>query len=216
MLMLMFMTLAAGQPMTVTTEDGDQLAADEVFILQLDEDGNVEQGPSLEAVIESNFAWDDTDWEAGVGAMAAFHRELGESVIQVEADVGHILGTEDGARTCLCPQSCSSGECEFQVEVDFLFSASLQCSGTCEADPCTTEATDAGGSEGQTQPGEGPTETEDGGIGGGIEAPAATCEGECEEDKISTTDANYSSEVLRILQLWSGAGRGPNASEPCD
>jgi len=214
-MIVLFSTLAAAEPLTVATETGD-LQADEVHILQLDEDGNIVEGPSLQDVIDSNFAADESDWEAGVGAMASFHRELGESQTHITADVGHILGTEDGARTCLCPQSCSSGECEFQVEVDFLFSASLSCAGTCEADPCTTEATDAGGSEGQTQPGEGPTETEDGGIGGGIEAPAATCDGECEEDKISTTDANYTHEVIRILNLWSGAGRGPNASEPCD
>ena len=213
-MIVLISTLAAAEPLTVATETGD-LQADEVFILELDEDGGIKQGPSLQDVIDSSFAADESDWEAGVGAMASFHRELGESQTHITADVGHILGTEDGARSCTCPQGCSSGQCEFQVEVDFLFSASLQCSGICEADPCK-EVTDAGGSEGQTQPGEGPTETEDGGIGGGIEAPAATCDGDCEENTMSSSDPGYTEEVIRILKLWSGAGRGPNASEPCD
>ena len=212
-MILLLLATAAAEPLTITTETGD-LQADEVFILQLDEDGNVERGPSLEDVIDSSFATDESDWEAGVGAMAAFHREM-ESQTHITADVGHILGTEDGARSCTCPQGCSSGECEFQVEVDYLFSASLQCAGTCEADPCSTEATDAGGSEGQTaDPSEGPTETNDETFGG-VEQPPPSCDGDCEENTMSSSDPGYTEEVIRILKLWSGAGRGP-AVQPCD
>lgn len=214
MIALLLATAAAGEPLTITTETGD-LKADEVHILELDEDGNIVQGPSLEEVIDSNFAWDDTDWEAGVGAMAAFHREM-ESQTHITADVGHILGTEDGARSCTCPQGCSSGGCEFQVEVDYLFSASLQCAGTCEADPCSTEATDAGGSEGQTaDPSEGPTETNDETFGG-VQQPPPSCDGDCEENTMSSGDPGYTEEVIRILKLWSGAGRSPGAVQPCD
>ena len=121
MIALLFATAAAA-PLTITTISGD-LAADEVWILELDEDGNVRRGPTLEDVIESSFAWDDTDWSASTAALAAFHRDLGESQTHTSADVGHILGTEDGARACTCPQGCSSGDCEFSVEVDYLFSA---------------------------------------------------------------------------------------------
>lgn len=215
MMLLLLASAAAAEPLTITTETGD-LQADEVHILELDEDGNIVQGPSLQDVIDSNFAANDSDWSAGVGALHSFHRELGESQTNITADVGHILGTEDGARSCTCPRGCSSGECEFNVEVDYLFSASLQCAGTCEADPCTTEATDAGGDESQTSaPGEGPVESDDETFGG-VEQPAATCDGECEEQTMSTTDPGYTEDVIRILNLWSGAGRGPGATEPCD
>ena len=213
-MILLLLATAAAEPLTITTETGD-LQADEVHILQLDEDGNIKRGPSLEEVIDSSFATDESDWNAGVGAMAAFHRELGESQTHITADVGHILGTDDGARSCTCPQGCSSGECEFQVEVDYLFCASLQCAGTCEADPCSTEATDAGGSEGQTaDPSEGPTETNDETFGG-VEQPPPSCDGDCEENTMASSDPGYTEEVIRILKLWSGAGRGPGA-QPCD
>ena len=213
--MIALLFTAAAAPLTITTETGD-LAADEVWILELDEDGNVRRGPTLEDVIDSSFDWDDTDWVASTAALAAFHRDLGESTVTTSADVGHILGTEDGARACTCPQGCSSGDCEFSVEVDYLFSASLQCAGTCSADPCSTEATDAGGDESQTStPGQGPAESDDETFGG-VELPPASCDGGCEEQAMSTTDPGYTEEVIRILNLWSGGGRGPGASDPCD
>ena len=210
----LLLATAAAEPLTITTETGD-LQADEVFIIELDEDGNVQRGPSLQSVIDSSFAANEAGWHAGVGALHSFHREM-ESQTHITADVGHILGTEDGARSCTCPRGCSSGECEFNVEVDYLFSASLQCAGTCESDPCTTEATDAGGDESQTSaPGEGPVESDDETFGG-VEQPAATCDGECEEDVMSADDPGYTEDVIRVLNLWSGGGRGPNATEPCD
>ena len=99
----LLLATAAAEPLTITTETGD-LQADEVHILELDEDGNIVQGPSLQDVIDSNFATNDSDWSAGVGALHSFHRELGESQTNITADVGHILGTEDGARSCTCPR----------------------------------------------------------------------------------------------------------------
>ena len=210
----LLLATAAAEPLTITTSEGD-LQADEVFILQLDEDGNVQRGPTLEEVIESSFAWDDTNWIAGVDALAAFHRDLGESQTHTSADVGHILGTDDGARSCTCPQGCSSGDCEFSVEVASLFSASLQCTGTCSADPCSTEATDAGGDEGQTaDPSEGPIVSDDETFGG-VQQPPPSCDGACEEDTMNSGDPGYTEEVNRLLNLWSGAGRGP-AVQPCD
>ena len=217
-MMIALLFTAAAAPLTITTISGD-LAADEIWILELDEDGSVRRGPTLEDVIDSSFDWDDTDWVASTAALAAFHRELaelGESQTHTSADVGHILGTDDGARSCACPQGCASGDCEFSVEVASLFSASLQCTGTCSADPCSTEATDAGGDEGQTaDPSEGPIVSDDETFGG-VQQPPPSCDGACEEDVMSTTDPGYTEEINRLLNLWSGGGRGPNASEPCD
>jgi hypothetical protein len=198
---ILAMLSASAEPMTITTETDETLNASEVFILELDANGNLRNGPSLQTVIESSFKKSDVDWEAGVTSMLSFHTELGESnTVIASADVGQVLGTESGARSCTCNAGCSSSNCEYNVEVDALFTASLSCEGTCGDPPCEQEATDPGDDQQTSTPG---PEIEDGdGWQGTINAPADYCDGTtCEEQTHSMSSPGYNEDIIDLLEM---------------
>ena len=209
--MILILTLAAaGAPVTVHHQDGTttELDTEEVFILQLDDDGAVITGPTLDDIIISSFGESmPADWEADIGPMFSFHEELGESQeLVASADAGHILGTKDGALGCSCNASCSSEGCSWKVEVDWLLIAGMACDGECQER--TVCETDGGADQTQTTtPEDGPTD-EDGGTYDGIERPSDYCDTDCEETVMYTDDEGFNEEVIRLLNLW-GPVRGP-------
>jgi len=168
--------------------------------MKLDGDGHAARGPTIQEIMASNFPEGVDDWEAGLPALAAFHFETEEVV--ATADVGHILGTNDGFRSCSCNGSCDSSGCQFNVEVDALFSASMMCGGDCQnAEICETD----GGADVQqtTTPGEGP----DDGAGNtdlGMMRPQDYCTGACVENSMTASEEGYEDEILRLIKLWNG------------